>query len=96
MFDEWSTQRAGRVRADAVLAMNVPNLGIHTLLRFPVHASTFPSLSQVQKESVCPCLGRLCVKTGLLKTLRLVLRCAIFLPSPLFFLLQVTKQERHA
>ena len=35
MLDEWSTQRARGARVCAVLAMHVPNLGIHTLWRFP-------------------------------------------------------------
>ena len=35
MRSEWSTQRARRVRVCAVLAMRVPNSGIHTLCRFP-------------------------------------------------------------
>ena len=35
MCNEWSTQRARRVSVCAVLAMHVPNLGIHTLGRFP-------------------------------------------------------------
>ena len=35
MRSEWSAQRALRVRVYAVLAMHVPNSGIHTLCRFP-------------------------------------------------------------
>ena len=35
MRSEWSAQRARRVRICAVLAMHVPNLGIHTLCCFP-------------------------------------------------------------
>ena len=35
MRSEWSAQRARRVSICAVLAMHVPNLGIHTLCRFP-------------------------------------------------------------
>ena len=35
MLSEWSAQRARRVRICAVLAMHVPNSGIHTLCRFP-------------------------------------------------------------
>ena len=35
MQSEWSAQRARRVRVCAVLAMHVPNSGIHTLCRFP-------------------------------------------------------------
>ena len=35
MRSEWSAQRTRRVRICAVLAMHVPNLGIHTLCRFP-------------------------------------------------------------
>ena len=35
MRREWSAQRARRVRICAVLAMHVPNLGIHTLCCFP-------------------------------------------------------------
>ena len=35
MRSEWSAQHARRVRICAVLAMHVPNLGIHTLCRFP-------------------------------------------------------------
>ena len=43
MLDKWSTQSARRVSVCAVLAMHVPNLGIHTLWRFPC-ASIHPSL----------------------------------------------------
>ena len=43
MLDEWSTQRARRGRVCAVLAMHVPNLGIHTSWRFS-RASFHPSL----------------------------------------------------
>ena len=32
---EWSAQRAGTVSICTVLAMHVPNRGIHTLWRFP-------------------------------------------------------------
>ena len=50
MSVEWSTQRARRVRVCAVLAMHVPNLGIHTLWHFP-YASLTPSFSpQVRKK----------------------------------------------
>ena len=42
MLDEWSTQRARRIGVCAVLAMHVPNPGIHTLWHFPVHPSTLP------------------------------------------------------
>ena len=44
MRNEWSTQRACRVSVCAVLAMHLPNLGIHTLWRFPcapIHVSLF-------------------------------------------------------
>ena len=42
MLDEWSTQRARRVRICTVLAMHVPNLGIQTSWSFPcasIHSS---------------------------------------------------------
>ena len=44
MFDEWSTQRAQGARVCSVLAMHVPNLGIHTSRGFPcasIHFSFF-------------------------------------------------------
>ena len=34
MLDDWSMQRARRVRVCAVLTMHVPNPGIHTSWRF--------------------------------------------------------------
>ena len=54
MLDEWSTQRARRVRVCAVLAMHVPSLGIHTLWHFPcafIH-SFLLSTSQKRKRSL--------------------------------------------
>ena len=75
---EWSVQRARRVRICAVLAMHVPNRGIHTLWRFPCACTHLPFSSQVQRRSVCSCLRRLCIKVGLSKTLRLVLRSLHF------------------
>ena len=62
MLDEWSTQRARRVRVCAVLAMHVPNLGIHRLWRFPyasIHSSPF---SSGQKRKV---LARACLAVAL-------------------------------
>ena len=52
MLDEWSTRRACRVRVRAVLAMHVPNLGIHTLWRFPC-ASIQPSLFFTGQRGKC-------------------------------------------
>ena len=52
MFDEWSTQRARRVRICAMLAMHVPNLGIHTLWCFPC-ASVHPSLLFTGQTGKC-------------------------------------------
>ena len=52
MFDEWSTQRTRRVRVCAVLAMHVPNLGIHTLWRFSC-ASMHPSLLFTGRNGKC-------------------------------------------
>ena len=71
MLDEWSTQRTRRVRLCAVLAMHVPNLGIHTSWRsscasIPTHFS-----SQVKYENDRSCLPHRCVNIGLFKTLRL-------------------------
>ena len=43
MLDEWSTQRARRVRVCVVLAMHAPNLGIYTSWHFPF-ASIHPPL----------------------------------------------------
>ena len=46
MLDEWSTQRARRVRVCAVLAMHVPNLDIYTSWPFlcaSIHSSLFSS-----------------------------------------------------
>ena len=43
MQSEWSTHRARRVSVCAVLAMQVPHSGIHTLCRFPcapIHPSS--------------------------------------------------------
>ena len=71
MLDEWSTQRARRVRICVVLAMHVPNLRIHTLLRFPcasIHSFLF---STGQNESACSCLPRRSVNIALFKTLLL-------------------------
>ena len=44
MLDEWSAQRARRVRVYAVLAMHVPNLGIDTSWRFPCASIRSPLL----------------------------------------------------
>ena len=52
MLDEWSTQRARRIRVCAVLAMHVPNLAIHTLCRFPC-ASIHPSLFFTGQKAKC-------------------------------------------
>ena len=52
MFDEWSTQPASRVSACAVLAMHVPNLGIHRLWGFPC-ASIHPSLLFTGQKGKC-------------------------------------------
>ena len=44
MLDEYSTQRARRVRVCTVLAMHVSHLGIHTSWRFTcasIHSSLF-------------------------------------------------------
>ena len=62
MRSEWSTQRARRVSVCAVLAMHVPNSGIHTLRRFlcaPIHS--FLILTG-QKKKV---LARACVAVAL-------------------------------
>ena len=56
-----------------MLAMHVPNLGIHTLCTHP----SFLFFTHVKKESICSCLCRRSAKLGLLNTLRLVLRCAV-------------------
>ena len=52
MLDEWSTQRAHRVRVCAVLPMHVPKLGIHTLWHFPC-ASIHPSLLFTGQKGKC-------------------------------------------
>ena len=52
MLDEWSTQRARRVRVCAVLAMHVPNVGIHTLWRLPC-ASNHPPLFFTGQREKC-------------------------------------------
>ena len=44
---------------------------------FPVPQFTLIPSSQVRKESACSCLCCRSAKVGLLKTLRLVLRCAV-------------------
>ena len=44
---------------------------------FPVLQFTLVLSSQVRKESACSCLCCRSAKVGLLKTLRLVLRCAV-------------------
>ena len=50
MRSEWSTQRARRVRICTVFAMHVPNLGIHTLFRFPCAPIHPCSLFTVKKR----------------------------------------------
>ena len=52
MLDELSTQRARRVRVCPVLAICVPNLGIHTLWRFPC-ASIHPSTVFKGQKGTC-------------------------------------------
>ena len=52
MLDEWSTQRARRVRVCTVLGMHVPNLGIHTLWRLPC-AAILPSLFFTGQRGTC-------------------------------------------
>ena len=52
MCNEWNTQRARRVSVCAVLAMHVPNLGIHTLWRFPC-APMHPSLLFTGQKGKC-------------------------------------------
>ena len=94
MSDEWSTQRALRVRVCAVLATHVPNLGIHTLSHFPC-ASLTPSFSpRVKKKVLARACLRRSVKIGLCKTLGFVLRCAAARHFTLY-LLQATKEEVH-
>ena len=61
MSDEWSTQRARRVRVCAVLAMHVPNFGIHTPWHF-LCASLTPSFSPQVGEKV---LARACLAVAL-------------------------------
>ena len=50
MRSEWSEQRARRVRMYVVLAMHVPNSGIHTLCRFPCAPINPCSLSTGKKR----------------------------------------------
>ena len=70
-------QRARRVRIRAVLAMHMPDSGIHALCRIPCAPIHPPFSSQVTRESACSCSCCRSVKTGLPKALRLVLRCAV-------------------
>ena len=81
MRGEWSAQRAHRVRICAVLAMHVPNRGMHTLWRFP-GTPIHPCSLFTGKKRKCLLVCSRSAKVGLLKTLRLVLRCAVrhFLP----------------
>ena len=50
MLDEWSMQRARRVRVCAVLALYLPNLGIHPLWRFHCASIYSSLLSTGQKK----------------------------------------------
>ena len=61
---------------------------------FPVPQSTLFFSSQVRKESACSCLCCRSVKIGLLKTLRLVLRCAVR-HSISFFCRKQDKKSMH-
>ena len=74
---EWSAQRARRVRICAVLAMHVPNLGIHTLWRLPCTPIHPCSLFTGKKRKCLLVFLLRSAKVGLLKTFRLVLRCAV-------------------
>ena len=94
MSDKWNTHRARRVRVCAVLAMHVPNPGIHTLCHFSVHPFTSSFSPQVRKKVLALACSRRGVKVGLFKTLGFVLRCAVARHFPLS-LLQETKEEVH-
>ena len=63
MLVEWSTQRARRVRACAVLAMHVHHPDIHTLWRFPCASIYSSFLSKRSKKKV---LGRACLAVALI------------------------------
>ena len=56
MSNEWSTQRARRVRVSAAPGMHVANPGIQLLLRFPCASLHSLFLSQVKEKSACACL----------------------------------------
>ena len=90
----WSTQSARRFRVCAVLAMNVPHLGIHTLWRFSCASTHSFFVSTGQKEGACLCLPCRSINIGFFKTLGLNLRCAVVLHSTLF-LLQETREEAY-
>ena len=68
---EWSAQRARRVRICAVLAMHVPNGGIHTMWRFPC-TPIHPCSLFTGKKRKCLLVCSRGVQVGLLETLRLV------------------------
>ena len=52
MLDEWSMRRTPRVGICAVVAMHVPNVGIHTSWRCPC-ASIHPSLLFIGQKGKC-------------------------------------------
>ena len=60
MLDEWTMQRARRVRVCAVLAMHVPSLGIHTSWHLPcasIHSSSFsPGKTKPTRKGILVCL----------------------------------------
>ena len=71
--------------------LDVPNLGIHTLWRFP--CASFHSLLLLTSEKKGACFRR-SVKVRLLKTLAFGLRCAVAIQSSLS-LPRVAKAELH-
>ena len=94
MLVESSTQCARRVSVCAVLAMHVPHPGIHGLWQFPSASTHSLLFSTGQKGRACSCLPCRTVNIGLIKTIGLVLRCAVFRHFALF-LLQGTREEAH-